>query len=51
MACATCLPFLVAIWLGEALWLTVAVTGLAMLAQAFHGLFTALKIAGILYML
>jgi threonine/homoserine/homoserine lactone efflux protein len=45
------LPFLVAMWLGEALWLTVAVTGLVVLAQAFHGLFTALKVAGVLYML
>ena len=45
------LPFLAAMWLGEVLWLTVAVTGLAVLAQTFHGLFVALKIAGVLYLL
>ena len=33
------LPFLAAMWLGEVLWLTVAVTGLAVVAQTFHGLF------------
>ena len=45
------LPFLAAMWLGEALWLTAAVTGLAVLAQTFHGLFLALKIAGVGYLL
>ena len=45
------LPFLAAMWLGEVLWLTVAVTGLAVVAQTFHGLFLALKVAGILYLL
>src|ERR671912_752248 len=45
------LPFLAAMWLGEGLWLTVAVTGLAVVAQAFHKLFVALKVAGVLYLL
>ena len=45
------LPFLAAMWLGEMVWLTVAVTGLAVLAQTFHGLFMLLKIAGVLYLL
>ena len=45
------LPFLAAMWLGEALWLTLAVTGLAVLAQTFHGLFVALKVAGVCYLL
>ena len=45
------LPFLAAMWLGEVLWLTVAVTGLAVVAQTFHGLFLALKVVGILYLL
>ena len=45
------LPFLAAMWLGEAVWLTVAVTGLAVLAQTFHGLFVLLKLAGVLYLL
>jgi threonine/homoserine/homoserine lactone efflux protein len=45
------LPFLVAMWLGEVLWLTAAVTGLAVVAETFHGLFVALKVAGVLYLL
>lgn len=45
------LPFLAAMWLGEMLWLTAAVTGLAMVAETFHHLFLALKVAGIVYLL
>ena len=45
------LPFLAAMWLGEVLWLTAAVTGLAVLAETFQHLFLALKIAGICYLL
>ena len=45
------LPFLAAMWLGEVLWLTVAVTGLAVVGQTFHGLFLVLKVVGILYLL
>jgi len=45
------LPFLVAMWIGEAIWLTVAVAGLAVAAQAFALLFAVIKFAGILYLL
>ena len=45
------LPFLAAMWLGEMLWLTAAVTGLAMVAETFHHLFLALKLVGIVYLL
>ncbi|WP_180900150.1 LysE family translocator [Martelella soudanensis] len=44
------LPFLAAMWLGEALWLTLAVFGLAAVATAFHGVFVAIKWAGIGYL-
>jgi threonine/homoserine/homoserine lactone efflux protein len=45
------LPFLAAMWIGEALWLTLAVTGLAVVAKSFAALFLVLKIAGIAYLL
>lgn len=45
------LPFLAAMWLGEALWLTLAVAGLALLAQTFGAVFTALKYLGAAYLL
>jgi threonine/homoserine/homoserine lactone efflux protein len=45
------LPFLVAMWLGEALWLTFAVAGLAVIAKMFGALFIALKFAGAAYLL
>jgi threonine/homoserine/homoserine lactone efflux protein len=45
------LPFLAAMWIGEAIWLTVAVAGLAVLAQAFEVLLTAIKFAGVGYLL
>jgi threonine/homoserine/homoserine lactone efflux protein len=45
------LPFLAAMWIGEAIWLTVAVAGLAVVAQAFAMLFVAIKFAGVLYLL
>ncbi len=44
-------PFLAAMWIGEALWLTCAVTGLAMLAHSFGTLFFAIKLAGVAYLL
>ncbi len=44
-------PFLAAMWVGEALWLTVAVAGLAMVAHTFALLFLALKYLGIAYLL
>jgi len=45
------LPFLAAMWLGEALWLTVAVAGLAVVAQAFAMLLVVIKFAGVAYLL
>jgi threonine/homoserine/homoserine lactone efflux protein len=45
------LPFAAAMWLGEALWLTLAVYGLAALAQALHGAFLAVKYLGAAYLL
>jgi threonine/homoserine/homoserine lactone efflux protein len=45
------LPFVVAMWLGEALWLTLAVYGLAALAQALHGAFLVVKYLGAAYLL
>lgn len=45
------LPFLAAMWIGEAIWLTMAVTGLSVLAQTFHWGFVALKYCGVAYLL
>lgn len=45
------LPFLLAMWLGEALWLTLAVAGLAVVAHSFAALFLALKYLGVVYLL
>lgn len=43
-------PFLLAMWIGEVLWLTVAVTGLATLAREFSGVFVAIKFLGVAYL-
>ena len=45
------LPFLAAMWLGEALWLTCAVTGLAVVAHTFAPVFIAVKLMGVAYLL
>jgi threonine/homoserine/homoserine lactone efflux protein len=45
------LPFVVAMWLGEALWLVLAVLGLAALAETFHWAFVVVKYAGVAYLL
>jgi threonine/homoserine/homoserine lactone efflux protein len=45
------LPFLAAMWLGEALWLGCAVAGLVALAHTFAAVFVALKVAGVVYLL
>ncbi len=45
------LPFLAAMWIGEAIWLACAVFGLAMLAASFQLAFQLLKWAGIAYLL
>ncbi len=44
------LPFLVAMWIGEAIWLACAVLGLAVLAQSFQTAFSLLKWIGIGYL-
>lgn len=45
------LPFLAAMWLGEAMWLGCAVFGLAFVAQTFQLAFAVLKWAGVAYLL
>jgi threonine/homoserine/homoserine lactone efflux protein len=45
------LPFLAAMWIGEALWLVAAVLGLGFVAQKFFLLFTVIKYAGVAYLL
>lgn len=45
------LPFLAALWLGEAVWLTLVVAGLSAAAQAFGTAFAILKYAGVAYLL
>lgn len=43
-------PFLLAMWVGEGIWLSLAVFGLAYVAQTFHLAFVALKWAGVAYL-
>jgi threonine/homoserine/homoserine lactone efflux protein len=38
-------------WIGEAIWLTFAVAGLAAIAEAFHWAFVAIKWLGVCYLL
>ena len=45
------LPFLAAMWIGEAIWLTLSVAGLAIVAQTFAMLFGAIKFVGVAYLL
>ncbi|HDZ71201.1 MAG TPA: LysE family translocator [Aurantimonas coralicida] len=45
------LPFLLAMWIGEAIWLTAAILGLSALATSFHLVFVAVKYAGVGYLL
>jgi threonine/homoserine/homoserine lactone efflux protein len=45
------IPFAAAMWLGEALWLALAVYGLAALAEALHGAFLVVKYLGVAYLL
>jgi threonine/homoserine/homoserine lactone efflux protein len=45
------LPFLTAMWIGEALWLTCAVAGIAVLARTFAFVFIVMKFAGVAYLL
>jgi threonine/homoserine/homoserine lactone efflux protein len=48
---ASIVPFLAAIWIGEALWLLAAVLGLTALANAMHQAFVILKYLGAAYLL
>ncbi len=43
-------PFLAAMWIGEAIWLSMAVCGLAFVAQSFHLAFVVVKWAGVAYL-
>jgi threonine/homoserine/homoserine lactone efflux protein len=45
------LPFLAAMWIGEALWLSLAVWGLAAIAESLQLLFTVIKYLGVAYLL
>lgn len=45
------LPFLAAMWIGEGIWLTCAVLGLAAIAESFHAAFVAIKWLGVAYLL
>lgn len=45
------LPFAAAMWIGEAIWLTMAVYGLAALAETLYWAFVALKYLGVAYLL
>lgn len=44
------LPFLAAMWIGEAVWLSLAVFGLAYVAQSFHFAFVVVKWLGVAYL-
>lgn len=44
------LPFLAAMWIGEGIWLSCAVFGLAVIAETFHYAFVAVKWAGVAYL-
>lgn len=44
-------PFLIALWIGEGIWLSLAVFGLAWVAETFHLVFTAIRYAGVAYLL
>jgi threonine/homoserine/homoserine lactone efflux protein len=43
-------PFLLAMWIGEAIWLSFAVFGLAVVAHTFHAAFVAVKWVGVAYL-
>ncbi|GAB4394821.1 MAG: LysE family translocator [Kiloniellaceae bacterium] len=45
------LPFLAAMWIGEAIWLSLAVWGLAAIAESLHLLFTVIKYLGVAYLI
>ncbi|UUX49030.1 LysE family translocator [Nisaea acidiphila] len=44
------LPFVMAMWLGELIWLTMAIVGLVAVAEAFHSAFVVIKWLGVGYL-
>lgn len=44
-------PFVAAMWIGEIIWLSLAMAGLSALAETFHGAFVVLKYLGVAYLL
>lgn len=44
-------PFLFGMWVGDAVWLTVAVAGLSAIAETFNHVFIAIKWLGVVYLL
>ncbi|MDK9694842.1 MAG: LysE family translocator [Siculibacillus sp.] len=47
---ATVVPFVAAMWIGEAAWLAAALAGLSVLAERLHLVFVVVKWAGIAYL-
>lgn len=45
------LPFVVAFWIAEAIWLLAALLGLAALAELFQGTFAVIRYAGVAYLI
>ena len=45
------MPFVVALWIAEAIWLLAALLGLAALAEVFQGAFAIIRYAGVLYLM
>lgn len=45
------LPFLMAMWVGETVWLSFAVAGLSAIAESFQPVFVAIKWMGVAYLL
>ncbi|MGI9351259.1 MAG: LysE family translocator [Rhizobiaceae bacterium] len=43
-------PFVAAMWIGEVIWLTLAMAGLSALAESFNLAFVVLKYAGVVYL-
>lgn len=43
-------PFLLAMWVGEAIWLSCAIFGLAFIAETFHLAFLVIKYVGVGYL-
>ncbi len=44
------IPFLAAMWIGELIWLTSALLGMAALAETFHWAFLTIKYLGVVYL-